>query len=993
VSSARWLLALSLALVLPAQAGPRRHVQPEPVDPTEQVLIHKRESIRILEDLVRQAEGPRRARMLFRLAELYAQVARTLKIRAFDACAEPAACPEGPDLTEFERDHDRALALYGQVVRAHPRYDRVDEARFALALGLLEREQPDAARQHLRQYVRQHPDGAQAHLAWLQLGELELDARHADAAVIAFRKAAAFEHGEYRATAEHRLGWALKNVGQDREALEALRRAVSLARSAGDEALVEEGRKDLVRFAVELGALDEVEDLLGHGEDRVRALSLAAERHAAQGEVDQAITVWKRVITEAPTHPERPTALAAVTRELRMAGRWAEAVDAAGRLLVDHTVGSPWGRANATQPDRILEARHQADQELRRVAVAAHTEARKLRRRPGGAEAARAAGRAYATWLDAFADDEPQAAAEVHRAYGELLYEQGAWAAAFDHYEAVWTLAPGTPGARQSTVDALHAADRLLEQDPPPEPPTGQALTTAAPRELTEGEERLLRAADAALTEGTDKEAAIVYRSAYLLYRAMHFEEAGERFRRVIALEPTSRDAERAANLIADMLAVRESWEALAENASFYADQEGLGTPAFRQKMAALARKAELKQVEAQLQDDGDRTRAARDLLAWVERHHERADPQVLSLALRDAAAHHEAEADPLAAARVRERFLSQPALHDDPHRQDQLLALGDDHERLARWSDAAHAYGQAVERGGEDPRLVEAAWRRALLLEALEHPDAVPALTAFLDQAAAHPDADSARPERVTDARLRRARLQGTPDAWRPLLADTSVPTSARLQAALALHDLGQTWALERGLQLLPDPVPTELSDLAGALRYQALEPRFQAFSSTRLTALPQGSPAAEKRHMTRELAAMQREAQALEDGYRQVIATRSGRWGLAAAVRLGELQEAWATTLAESPRPHHLTDEQRALYEQDLADAIWMRQEQARLAYTAALERAFDLPLYTSATAHARERLAELDPQAWPPSHERVDVRWRLAGHRAPETFEESL
>lgn len=982
------LAAMALLAGPAAQAGTRRHVPREPAETLDAAARGSRQrSIAMLEEMLRKGEfeGDKRATMILRLAEMYAYEARTEKLDAIgtwtEACdASPEDCPEQADLQAFEHAHDRALSLYRTVVAAHPRFARVPEARFALALGLLERERPADARDELRQYVRNHPEAPQAHLAWLQLGELELDGGRASSAVQAFRRSAGFPDGEYRATAEHRLGWALKNVGEDRRALDAVRRAVQLAEAAGDQALIEEGRKDLVRFAVELGELDEIESLLGQGAARVQALTLAARTHAEQGEVDKAVQVWRRVIAEAPEHPERPAAVAAITAEFRGQGRWFEALDAARRLEVEHRSGTAWARANAVHPPTLLEARERADRELRRIAIGAHTESRKLKRRPGGAEAAAAADGAYKSWLGAFGESD--AAAGVHRAYGELLYEQGAFELAYDQYKAVWTRAPDSAGARQSTVDALHTAERLLEARPAPRPAADIPLATVEPRPLTTEEVRLLEAVDASLAIGSEHEAAVLYRAAYTLYNAFHFEEAATRFRKVIALDPGSADAEKAAHLIADMLAIRESWQALAENATFYANQPELGDARFREAMRALARKAELKQVESALAQDGDRRRAALDTLAWVDRHRESAAPEVMSLALRDAAAHWEAVEDPASARDVRRRFLDEPRLADDPARQDQWLALGDDLERLAQWEEAAIAYGEGAALGGDDRRIAEALWRRALLLEAAESPRAPSAFTAFIER--------FSQDERVVQARVRRARAEGSVRAWSLLLDDPDLSTAIRLEAALAMHRLGQRDAVSRGIALLPDPIPVDAAELAGELRFLDLTEDFKAFRARELTLPPAGSSRSGPRHLARQITQMQREARALSERTQAVMATRSGRWGLAAAVRIGEIQEIWARILDESPTPTHLTEDQAVIYRQKLADVIWHRREQARIAYIGALERAWDLTLYTDATAVARQRLSVLAPEDWPPMHERIELSWRLAEPRKEDEVE---
>ena len=127
-----------------------------------------------------------------------------------------------------------------------------------------------------------------------------------------------------------------------------------------------------------------------------------------------------------------------------------------------------------------------------------------------------------------------------------------------------------------------------------------------------------------------------------------------------------------------------------------------------------------------------------------------------------------------------------------------------------------------------------------------------------------------------------------------------------------------------------------------------------------------------------------MQQQADDLNERLSDVISTGSGRFGLEALVQLGRVQEAWAQALLESDVPSHLTPAQRDNYRQHMLDVVFTRREAARDIYAKALERAFALTLYTEATALARARLAELDPETWPPRHEWIDAPRFLADGR---------
>lgn len=998
----RWLLILVLAAP-PALAAPRRIGPPPPPPARDETEASLARSIDMLEDLVSQTDGQRRAPLIHRLAELYFRRARLARLAAMDdllaAQTECDAVPDcedstlRPDLSGYEAWHDRALRASQLVVRTYPRYDRAGEAHFALALGLLERERADEAAAALTTLVRTHPDHALAHLAWLQLGEIHFDQGRAFPALKAFRQAASFREGEQRPLALHRLAWALWNVGEPGDAIDTLKQVVAIAdRGATDAALGEEARQDLVRFVVEEGDARELEAYLGQGDRRRQTLAAVAARFAAQGDVDAAVLAWRRAVAEAPDHAERPAAVASIAEQLRGAARWREALDAARQLERDHRPTGTWARANAARPDLVLKARDAADVELRRLAVAAHTQARKLRSRTERSAVTAVADQAYRTWLEAFAS-EPSAA-DVHWAYGELLYEAEHYDDAWAQYQAVWTAAPDGARARKAAENAIFAAERLMERARPPRPDPGADLATVAPRPFTTGEQRYIEAAEAYIRLAGPESRAVKQRIAAMHYEAFHFDQAAVLFRRMIASDPGSIEAEQSAHLIADMLSIRQEWASLAENTRFFAEQTGLGDAPFRAEMWGLHRQARLKVIEADLARTGDRAGAADAYVAWAAAFDDTAATDTLGLAHRNAAAHYAAAGDRQLARDARVRFVDDPRFADAPTRTAQLAELGADEESLARFEPAADRYAEAVSRWTPDDGdplrdvIVDAAWRAAVLLRALDRRDA--ARAAYARFAALAPDDPRLLEARVALAEL--ADADERPARWAALARDPDLPVAYRSYAVLqwgrtheATGDAPAALAAwTEGLGTLPGTAPPDAVDAIAEVRLNLAAPDFDAFAARRIAARPDLSPRAEDRHFAGGVRSMQQQAEALDRRYSAVIDTGSGTFGLAALVQLGRVQEAWADALLASDAPSHLTHDQRIAYEQRMRDVVFSRREAARGIYAHALQRAFALTLYTDATALARERLAALDPEGWPALHEtRVQPRF-LAGAR---------
>ncbi len=183
------------------------------------------------------------------------------------------------------------LAALGRVKQAIQTYeqtldmnDRYVEARYGLALALIRDEQLDRARRELLRLVTDHPEFAEAHC---RLGELAAQAGDPAGAIARFRKAVEARPDLPRP--RNNLAWLLATcpdadlrnarkalalvepltdgagredpslwdtlaaahaaVGQYRQAVEAARRAATLAETDGNEALAGKIRKRLERYA------------------------------------------------------------------------------------------------------------------------------------------------------------------------------------------------------------------------------------------------------------------------------------------------------------------------------------------------------------------------------------------------------------------------------------------------------------------------------------------------------------------------------------------------------------------------------------------------------------------------------------------------------------------------------------------------------------------------------------------------------------------------
>lgn len=938
------------------------------------------ESINRLRILIGDTTDARKPEMMLRLGELYVEEARALQqrgvaaqIAARDRCFDTPGCDpeqvaEPAELAEARAWYERAAKVYGQVLARWPEFERADEASASLATALAELGRPDDAAAELTRLVRTWPTSAQAPRAWLLLGEHWFDRDNPQKALVAYQHAASSADAEVRGYARYKLAWCWYNVGELDAAVATMTQVLDDRGDLQDEAL-----RDLVRFYADQGDVDGAERVVArHGRPELLrdALGRLAATSAEQGKLDQAVLAWRRVLAVAPEHPDAPVAADAIVRALMKMDRKEDALAELARVRAQYGPQGPWARANAARPEALAAARDLHRASLRDAASTWHAEARKLKTGPAATRAYTHAERAYAAFLQDHAD--AAGAVDLRYGYAELLYATGRPELAYPEYMAVVAADPKGGHARFCAESAVFAARKVVEREARPAP------EGAAPVALSAWDERLLAALDqyTALYEGP-KATAAIYEAGWLLYHRNHLRDAAARFDRVIALDPRAKEAELAAGLVLDGLALQGDWEALRDQARVYRDQPKLGSAAFKAEAQATLEDASMKLVEARLAKDQDRAAAGRAYLAFAEAYPK---SRHADLALHNATVHLRAAVGVTEAIAAGEALVA--GYPRSSHHADALAGLGFDYESLARFDDAARAYEALAAEAPAHPAAAEALYSAAVFRAALGQPDQ--AQRDYQALLARHPDRADAPLLQLEVAQLHE-RAGRTRDAAAIYLRfRVEAPAGATLDQQLfaRLHEgllTGQAapWTDALALWDRAGASPEEHPGAAAAaaeIRFRLAEPAFTTYAALGIDGPTERglSPSQVDRVLQRQVAAKVRGAAELERRYTAVVETGSGEWGVAALDRVGAAYEDLADALRHSYVPGYLTPEQAELYRLQLEDLAWAQEERAATVYAVALDRAWALQLYDAPTGHAALRLATLRPEAFPGSFE---------------------
>jgi tetratricopeptide (TPR) repeat protein len=973
----------------------------------------RHESMAFLKDILanRAPQGTQKAEMMLRLAELYFEEHRDIYLdemlayqTKYDECFNTPDCnTEGmeADTAVSDKWASRAIKLYRQILDNYPQYQRADEATYFLASALQDTKKRDDAVQEFTRLVRTYPESAYIPDAYVQIGEYYFDKNNAYKALLAYQKATRYKNSGQYAFASYKLAWCYYNVGEYGKAIETMKGVVAFSMTAnegGNEkkrlTLQDEALKDLVRFFADAGEMDEAYQYfnkLGKKELIRAMLKRLASTYFEQGKFEMSIQTYRRLIAEDPQGTDAPEYQNDIVQSYQKMGRKKETLGEIDRLLKSYGQNSAWARTNSADQDALKDAQNYIEKNLRTVAINYHNEAKKLGTGKTARETYALAEKAYSVYLQEFPDGKH--AYQMRYAFGELLYKLKKFDESYEQYMAVVKIDANGQHSKFCAESAIFAAEEMTKRDK--KEGNGPKLKGVAKTEqvpLTGWEQRLIDACDqfAKLYKDDKKTRNIIYKSAYTLYNHNMFKDASDRFRIVIGMNPKSKEAEQAANLILDSFALVEDWTNLKDVSKAFYDQEGLGSTKFKKEVYNIYERASFKFIETAFAKDKDEVKAAGSFMAFYA---EFPESEVADLSLNNAAVYYYKQS------RVKDAMGARIALIENfpksKYYNDQVSALGYDYESVADFASAAIWYEKLFGLDKAHEGAKEALYSAALFRKALDQNEAAVSnygkfLTEYGDD------------KRVPNIMIDIAQIFEGEKKWNeasteyykffskpPEGASLDQVFFARLQYGLALEAQSKQskadahWNDTLAAYTAAKDGGGEMKlavEFVAQIMFKKAQPELEAYMAMKISG-PDRKMSQKKadKFLMDSLVGKAKALQSVEATFVEIVRTGAGEWGLAALIQLGKAYENMAEALVTSYIPDYLNTDQVEIYKMGLEDKAYVQTEKAVNVYAQALTKSYELHLYNDNTAYGTRRLGELRPDEYPVLEESVlDARF---------------
>lgn len=952
---------------------------------------------------------------------------------------------EKRDLERQSASHkDQAVALYKAIVSRYPKYPRLDEVLYFLGENLSKRNRsdPDALKAY-RALIQNFPNSRFVPDAWMAFGEYYFErandkdrAPNLRRALEAYRKAAGYQESSVYGYALYKQGWVHYNLAEWNDALEMFRAVVyfgelptSTVPADRKLALVREARKDYVRTYGHVGSPEAAPEEFKRvgGDGWVEMLKALAGIYFEEGKDRDAIVTYHRLIREKPLGPEAPWFQSRIVTSAGRMGRKDAAVQQAhvfAKMLRE--IEAQPAPKDEKDGKALADARRDAEQTLRILAVQYHNEWKKTRDEPVAGFAAAV----YRDYLDLFPGEA--IAYEMRFFHAELLYALAEFERAGEEYERVTSKdiealqarpGPGEPPPKagkffeSALENAVFAWDvvvkRLDEQEKQRAPTDPKKRIPLAParQKLVDACRRYLE-----WQPRGEKWVEIAYKVANIHYRHNAFGEASDLFTRIALDHPAHELAGYSTNLVLDAYNLLGDWRNVNGWAKRFWGNAALvkAHPALKDDLAKVIEQSAFKVIEEK-ERAGDHEGAAEEYLAFVrDWPQSRLAPTALFNASVDWVKARRLDK----AVEVRARLLQQ--FPSDPLVPKILFDNAEAHEAMAEFQEAAALYeryfqewrkardaargGKKGRRGKEKEAADAGAWEEKKANDAIVNaavfraglrdwaraeaasrayleawPDGPDAKRIFLSIADLHAR-QGQRPKELAQLEDYQRRYAKDPDEWLAIQHRIARLLDAAGNGPLARKAYAQGldyWRKRKG----------EVKDrgiaVAAQGMYEELEPAWAQYEKISLDVAP--------RYLKSQLEVKGKKLKQLEEAYGQVVKLKQAEPAICALYRIGLAYEQFAKTLFDAPIPKELRRDPElvAEYKAQLAQFAEPLEQKALEGLGLAADASRDYGVVNDCARRAVAILSKHRPEEWGPAPEVVPAIQAPSPSAAPRGY----
>ncbi len=923
-----------------------------------------------------------RGELWLRLAELYVEKSTIIdsrmqdeydkKLRAFQAGkTKTKPTMNASAAREYNK---KAVQLYEWFQRDFPKDEKFSQALFFLGYNYFELGETKKAVHYYEELTKRFPGSPFSDEAHFSLAEYYFENEHWANAykeysyIIKEKKHRLYTFSLYKGA------WCLFRLGKNKQALNYLEYIIKSGRAETGKQLASrrvvnrtrleaEALRDIVVFYAEAGGIDAEQadryfkNLVGAESNSY--LERLAYYYQEHGNKDASKDVFRLLIAQNPNTPKAFEYQYQIVQGYYYGKNIPKFKDELYRWVKDYGPSSSWYQANKGNKELTDNSYKLRETTLRNYILQQHQTAQNSRAPYSQA----LANDGYQLYILSFSDSPN--IGDMHFYYGELLYDMNKYDEASTQYKWVVENAPQSKFYGKAAQNLLLAVEKSVPSDQELQKRVGTSLEPVA---LEPKVERFIKSGQAYVEKfpNSDKNPSLKFRMGRLYYQSNHFDEATKAFREIVQKYPTTKYAEYSANLLLDIYNLRKDYAGLEK-----ASAELLAVPSIASSKTGSDIRDVLEKAGFKKGQDFEANKKYAEAAQSYESFAKQNAKSNLSLvAYFNAALNYErAGQNNNAIAAYREVINSKEVDKSDLKWKSKRL-LAKQYQDSAQYEEAAKLYRQASEEKPKDPLAPNLMFNAAALFEANGHNDsAVKAYTAFTQMTKRRSDNVEAL---YSMGQIHRK--EGRPSAaianYKEFLDSGATDKEKTVEAAYWISELStqqrsrkqaeewqkKTISIQR--RFAPDSKGIGAAYAAKIKLSQSL----QTFHDMKAVTFPR-DPSKQKAAVNRKVGLLTQ----LTGELAHVIKYDSGEEIVSALAILGEANLNMAQAIVNAPLPPGLNPEETKQYKagvEKFADPFLTK---ARESYKLAVDRGYELEIYSDSFHTARDYMNRQDPKTY--------------------------
>lgn len=729
---------------------------------TDSKSMKKRDSaINQLKELIKEyPEGPAKAGVYRRLAELYWEKARGIKAVVMEEynkktdkyyeLNDPSAPMPELDLKPAWKWNKEAIDVCKYIIKKYDGYTGLDEVYFFMASNLMEVGQSLPAIRYYKLVVEKFKNSKYAADAYFEMGEYWFNNNNVFKAMPNYKAIVdRYKTNKFYGFALYKYGWCLYNVGEYEQSIKTFQATVAFSSKSKKISLKEDALKDMVRPYAEAGNVDDAEryfkNIVKDKKYYIMVLSRLSSIYDEQDRSEDAIKIYRKLLTEEPNDRRAPSWQKQIVEAYKKLNN-KDAVREEVLVLVKKYADpeASWVKANQKESSDLESARQTSEFNLKRLLVEYHTEARKTNAKQTWTIVAEL----YPIYLKYFPKAEDSYNMRFN--YAEMLYDTKQYTKAGDQYQIVADTDPKGSHFEDSSYGAVACFGALLAKDQKrareeakkrlnaskgkneideskihvagKDKKDKKAVVKFEKKKLPELHQKFIKATETYIKNIPHSKylVDIIYKQAITYYAFNHFDKAVPSFEMIVKKYPRDNLAEYSANLIMDSLNITEDWEAISDKARSFLRNTALisGRPKLKKDLERFKVMATFYAAEVPAKK-GKYIESAERYLAFVT---EFPKSKYNDVSLYNANSYYVKGGDIYKAIRVQERFLreSDNIYKNSKLRKDIMFQLAKNYAAIAYYDKAAQLYLDFVEKAPDHKNAGDAVHDAAIYLEKL---------------------------------------------------------------------------------------------------------------------------------------------------------------------------------------------------------------------------------------------------------------------------------